>query len=76
MEPLGHIAGTASSVQGFVTSIGGALVGFAIGQCFDGTTVPMAVGYFVAACIALLIVLVTERGRLFRSSQSVQLDSR
>jgi DHA1 family bicyclomycin/chloramphenicol resistance-like MFS transporter len=27
MEPLGHIAGTASSVQGFVTTIGAALIG-------------------------------------------------
>jgi DHA1 family bicyclomycin/chloramphenicol resistance-like MFS transporter len=40
MEPLGHLAGTAASVQGFITTIGGALIGFWIGQLFDGTTVP------------------------------------
>jgi DHA1 family bicyclomycin/chloramphenicol resistance-like MFS transporter len=68
MEPLGHIAGTASSVQGFVTTVGGALVGFAIGQQFDGTALPMTLGFVVFGSAALVIVLVTEKGRLFRSS--------
>src|SRR3546814_2847427 len=48
MEPLGHVAGTAASVQGFVTTIGGALLGFYIGQQFDGTVIPMTLGF--AAC--------------------------
>ena len=43
MEPMGHIAGTASSVQGFVSTIVGSLTGFAIGQSFNGSTVPMTV---------------------------------
>jgi len=68
MEPLGHIAGTASSVQGFVTTVGGALVGFAIGQRFDGSARPLTAGFFVFALVALAIVLVTERGRLFRQT--------
>lgn len=68
MEPLGHIAGTASSVQGFVTTVGGALVGFAIGQQFDGSVRPLTAGFFVFAVVALAIVLVTERGRLFRQT--------
>ncbi len=44
MEPLGHIAGTASSFQGVVTTVGGALLGFAIGQQFNGTTLPFLAG--------------------------------
>ena len=40
MEPLGRIAGTASSLQGVITTVGGALIGFAIGQQFNGTTIP------------------------------------
>src|SRR5205085_3556453 len=44
MEPLGHIAGTASSLQGVFTTVGGALIGFAIGQQFDGTTLPFLAG--------------------------------
>jgi DHA1 family bicyclomycin/chloramphenicol resistance-like MFS transporter len=67
MEPLGHIAGTASSVQGFVTHVGGALLGFLIGQQFDGSAIPMTLGFFAFGTGTLLIVIVTERGRLFRS---------
>lgn len=66
MEPLGRIAGTASSVQGFVSTIGGALLGLVIGQAFDGTTVPLTLGYVGCGVGSLLIVLLTERGRLFR----------
>ncbi|WP_248310931.1 multidrug effflux MFS transporter [Bosea vaviloviae] len=66
MDPLGHVAGTASSVQGFVTTIGGALLGFFIGQHFDGTVVPITLGFALCGLVALTIVLVTEKGRLFR----------
>ncbi|MDQ4088429.1 MAG: MFS transporter, partial [Pseudomonadota bacterium] len=55
MAPLGHIAGTASSLQGLITTVGGALIGFAIGQQFDGTTVPMIAGFAVCGGIALAI---------------------
>jgi DHA1 family bicyclomycin/chloramphenicol resistance-like MFS transporter len=67
MEPLGHIAGTASSVQGFVTTVGGATLGFLIGQQFDGTAVPMTLGFFFLGAGAFAIVAVTERGRMFSS---------
>ncbi|WP_420142449.1 multidrug effflux MFS transporter [Sphingomonas sp.] len=67
MEEVGEIAGTASSVQGFVSTCGGALLGLAVGQSFDGSTVPLALGFFVLGAMALLVVLATERGRLFRS---------
>jgi MFS transporter, DHA1 family, multidrug resistance protein len=65
MEPVGHIAGTASSVQGFLSTIGGAAIGIVIGQSFDGTTLPVTTGFLIVAVIALGIVLVTEGGQLF-----------
>lgn len=65
MEPMGHIAGTASSAQGFISTTGGALLGFAIGQQFNGSAAPMAVGFVVLGVAALLCVLLAERGRLF-----------
>ena len=68
MEPMGHIAGTASSVQGFCSTTGAALVGFFIGQQFDGTTVPLTLGYFASGIAVLTIVLITERGRILRPS--------
>jgi DHA1 family bicyclomycin/chloramphenicol resistance-like MFS transporter len=65
MQPLGHVAGTASSVQGTIGTIGGALLGLAVGQSFDGTLVPMVGSFAAFGATGLLILLVTERGRLF-----------
>jgi DHA1 family bicyclomycin/chloramphenicol resistance-like MFS transporter len=67
MEPVGHIAGTASSLQGFVTSVGAVIVGSLIGQAYDGTTLPLAVGYVGIGLVALGIVAVIERGQFFRA---------
>ncbi len=67
MEPLGHVAGTASSVQGFVQTVGGGVIGALIGFSFDGTIVPLAAGYFFASLVAIVMVLIAERGRLFRT---------
>ncbi|MBB6250623.1 multidrug effflux MFS transporter [Nitrospirillum iridis] len=66
MEPLGAIAGTAASVQGFISTVVGALVGFVISQHFDGTTLPLIGGFLGCGIGALVIVLITERFRLFR----------
>jgi len=66
MERMGEIAGSASSIQGFTSITGGVVIGAVIGQAFDGTTAPLAAGFAVAGLGALALVLVTERGRLFR----------
>ena len=66
MEPMGHIAGVASSFQGFVSMVGASLIGFFIGQGFNGTVVPIETGYLVCGLCALAAVLVAERGRLFQ----------
>ena len=55
MEPLGHIAGTASSLQGVITTVGGALIGFAIGQQFDGTTIPFLIGFTLCGAASLAV---------------------
>ncbi|HEX8238938.1 MAG TPA: multidrug effflux MFS transporter [Allosphingosinicella sp.] len=65
MQPLGHVAGTASSVQGTIGTIGGALLGLAVGQSFNGTLVPMVGAFAAFGTLGLLILLATERGRLF-----------
>ncbi|WP_109611929.1 multidrug effflux MFS transporter [Pseudaminobacter salicylatoxidans] len=66
MEPLGHVAGTASSVLGFMGTAGGGLIGALIGQAFDGTTTPLAAGYFMVSVVGLVFVLIAEKGRLFQ----------
>ena len=72
MEPLGHIAGTASSVQGFMQTLGGGLIGAAIGQSFDGTTVPLAIGFCGVAVVGLVMVLIAEKGKLFHGQHDAK----
>jgi DHA1 family bicyclomycin/chloramphenicol resistance-like MFS transporter len=69
MEPMGRIAGTASSVIGAVTTALAAWLGWLVGQHFDGTVTPLLIGFAAFAALGLALVLVTERGRLFRVSK-------
>jgi DHA1 family bicyclomycin/chloramphenicol resistance-like MFS transporter len=73
MEHMARIAGTASSVQGVVSTIGGALVGYLIGQSFNGTPRPFLIGVAASAMLALLTIVATEPKRLFarRSEQKM-----
>jgi DHA1 family bicyclomycin/chloramphenicol resistance-like MFS transporter len=64
MEPLGKIAGTASSLTGFYTTCLGSFAGLLIGRAFDGTVTPLVVGYLALTAGTLALVLWTERGRL------------
>ncbi|MGN7293583.1 multidrug effflux MFS transporter [Rhizobium sp. SAFR-030] len=66
MEPLGHVAGTASSVLGFMSTVGGAAIGAVIGQAFDGTAFPMVLGFCSVGVIGLVFVLIAEKGKLFQ----------
>jgi DHA1 family bicyclomycin/chloramphenicol resistance-like MFS transporter len=66
MEPQGHIAGTASSLYGSITTLLGIGIGVTIGQDYDGTLVPFSTGFFLCTLAALAVVLVVEKGRLFR----------
>ena len=65
MEHMAPIAGTASSVQGVIGTLGAAVVGFAIGQSFDGTPLPFLVGTAGCAIGGLAIIALTEPRRLF-----------
>jgi DHA1 family bicyclomycin/chloramphenicol resistance-like MFS transporter len=65
MEHMGPIAGTAASVQGVVATMGGAAIGFAIGQSFDGTVNPFLWGVAGSAVLALVLVILTEPRQLF-----------
>ena len=71
MEPVGDIAGTASSLQGFISTCGGSVLGIVIGQSFNGTTVPMTLGFLGVGVGAFITVLITEQGRLFRPHHAV-----
>lgn len=66
MEPLGHIAGTAAAIQGFITMSGSALIGIFIGLEFNDTIIPLTLGFSLCGLLALGAVLWAEQGRLFQ----------
>jgi len=63
---LGALAGTASSVLGFMQTFGGGLLGTAIGQAYDGTVTPLAAGFCLVSALALVAVAIAERGQMFK----------
>ena len=65
MERMAPIAGTASSVQGVVGTMGAALIAFPIGQAFDGTVRPYLLGCAACAAAGFVIIVLTEPRRLF-----------
>jgi len=65
MEPLGKIAGTASAAYGFATTTLAGGIGGLIGRAYDGSTQPLLLGYAGLGVTCLVIVAMTERGRLF-----------
>ena len=65
MTPFGHVAGAASSFQTFVRTVVAASLGAFIGQQFDGSVVPVAIGFLGCGLVALCLVLWCEKGKLF-----------
>lgn len=65
MEPVGHVAGTASAVYGFGTGVIGAAIGAAIGQLYNDSTLPLIAGQTLTGLAAFVIVYLTERGQMF-----------
>ena len=74
MEPLGHIAGTASSLQGVITTIGGALIGLVIGQQFNGTTLPFLIGFTASGAAALAVAIWANRGPSLDSHDEIEAE--
>ncbi|OZA93675.1 multidrug effflux MFS transporter [Altererythrobacter sp. H2] len=66
MQPFQHIAGAASSAQTSVRMVTGAVLGALIGQAYDGSAFPLGVAMTLCAVTALVLVLYSERGKLFR----------
>ena len=67
MEPLGKIAGTASAAYGFATTTVSSLLGMAIGSFYNGSTLPLMIGFVCLGLGSLMVVLLTEKGQLFSS---------
>ncbi|MEE4315970.1 MAG: multidrug effflux MFS transporter [Erythrobacter sp.] len=70
MNPFFAIAGAASSVHGFIRMTTAALLGGAIGYAFDGTARPLALALLASGIICLVLVLLSEKGKLFGPSDA------
>lgn len=72
LQPFGHIAGAASSIQACLRMTLGAVLGTLIGQAYDGTAQPLALALIAAGVGSLALVLYSERGKLFRRLYQVR----
>ncbi|WP_338466772.1 multidrug effflux MFS transporter [Novosphingobium sp. ZN18A2] len=66
LQPFARTAGAASSVQAFGRMVIGSGLGIVIGQAYDNTARPVALGLVACGMATLLFVLFSERGKLFR----------
>ncbi len=71
MEPMAHVAGTASSVAGFYSTAAGAILGTLIGRSFEGGVRPLCIGITLLFIATLGVVLVTERFKLMQAKTAV-----
>lgn len=79
MTPFGDVAGAASSFQTFVRTVLAASIGAVIGQQFDGSVSPVALGFLLCGLVALALVLWCEKGKLFTrpgTTQSIPVNPR
>ncbi|WP_233997294.1 multidrug effflux MFS transporter [Porphyrobacter sp. HT-58-2] len=70
MNPFFAIAGAASSAHGFVRMTMAAVLGGAIGYAFDGTARPLALALLASGITCLVLVLLSEKGKLFGPSDA------
>jgi DHA1 family bicyclomycin/chloramphenicol resistance-like MFS transporter len=66
LQPFARIAGAAASLQVFMRLLVGATLGALIGQAYDGSARPLGIALVVCGVSALLLVLYSEHGKLFR----------
>lgn len=59
VHPLGHIAGVANSVISTVQTLISVIIGSFIGQSYDGSTLPLILGFLFCGTTSLLLVSYT-----------------
>ncbi|WP_170463432.1 multidrug effflux MFS transporter [Ruegeria arenilitoris] len=57
MEPMGHIAGMAASVIGAISTVFAAAIAAPIGQLFDGSILPLAIGILTMSALGFGLML-------------------
>ena len=67
LQPFARKAGSAASAQVFVRMVIGSTLGAVIGGAYNGTAAPIAIAYVIAGFSVLVLVLISERGKLFHA---------
>lgn len=65
LEPFSRGAGLASSIQTSLATLISVALGGLVGVSFNGSVLPLTIGYMGFGTLALLVILWAERGRLF-----------
>jgi DHA1 family bicyclomycin/chloramphenicol resistance-like MFS transporter len=68
MQPLGHIAGTGAAIVGATSMLLSLALGTTIGQSYDGTVLPLVIGFAVLSAGAMLVSRWAEGGARQRST--------
>lgn len=63
MEPLGHIAGIGAATIGSLSTFTALSIGMLIGQCYDGTVLPLVTGFLVLSVLSLGVMWWANRNR-------------
>lgn len=61
IQPLGHIAGVATSVISSVQTLVSVAIGGLVGQCYNGTVLPLVGGFLLCGLSSLAIMLYVRR---------------
>ena len=61
LEPVGHIAGMASSVTGAIATVVSVMIAAPVGLMFDGTALPLMAGVAIFAAIAFAMMRTIPR---------------
>lgn len=68
MEPLGHIAGLGAALIGSVSNFIALPISYFIGHHFDGTVIPMVLGFGIVGLGALAVTAWADSGQAAQSS--------
>lgn len=69
MKPMGHIAGTASAVVGSFSSIMAVPLAVLIGRYYDGTILPLIIGFAALSILSLFVVYWADRPEKSRPTE-------
>lgn len=62
MEPLGHIAGMGAAVIGSMSSLISGWISIIIGRYYNGTTLPLAMGFVILGILTLVVMRWADKG--------------